>query len=150
MFPFLDRRKQRLEKLTVLVEAATDRALAEALHRSGPEEIAFVLKTLPIDRVNRVLAGFSNEAIKAALVISKAGAGPSDRMIAKLADELTQERVSGPVHDEGTQEFPIGDAAGDLKTPISVKALDLAGKFLGKFTDGDEKAPEDPATTQNS
>lgn len=139
MFPFLDRRKQRQEKLAVLVAAATDQTLADALRRLGPEEIAFVLKILPMDRSNRILAGFSNDAIKAALTLSQADAAPSDRMIAKFTDELSEDRLSGPVADQGTTEVPIATAASDLKTPISVKALDLAGKVLGKFTDDPEK-----------
>ncbi len=135
MFPFLDRRKQRLEKLGILVEAASDQALADVLHRLGPEEIAFVLKNLPMDRSNRILAGFTNDVIKAALALSKADAAPSDRMIAKFTDELSEERATGPVADHGTAEVPIATSVADLKTPISVKALDLAGKVLGKFTD---------------
>lgn len=137
--PFLDRPKQRLEKLAILVEAQSDEVLADALHRLGPEEIAFVLKILPMDRTNRILAGFSNDVIKAALTLSKADAAPSDRMIAKFTDELREERVGGPVADEGTGEVPISSEATDLKTPISVKALDLAGKVLGKFSDDPEK-----------
>ncbi len=138
MFPFLDRRKQRLEKLGILVEAASDQALADALHRLGPEEIAFVLRNLPMDRSNRILAAFSNDVIKAALTLSKADAAPSDRMIAKFTDELSEERVSGPVADHGTTEVPIAAAATYLRTPISIKALDLASKMLGKFTDDSE------------
>ncbi len=137
--PFLDRRKQRLEKLAVLVAAQSDQTLADALHRLGPEEIAFVLKTLPMDRTNRILAGFSNDVIKAALTLSKADAAPSDRMIAKFTDELAEDRVDGPVADHGTGEVPIATDAQDLRTPISVKALDFAGKVLGKFADDPEK-----------
>jgi hypothetical protein len=140
--PFLDRRKHRLEKLANLVEAASDQTLADALHRLGPEEMAFVLKTLPMDRSNRILTGFSNDALKAALALSKADAAPSDRMIAKFTDELSEERVSGPVSDQGTGEVPIASPEGDLKTPISVRALDFAGKFLGKFADAEDGKPD--------
>lgn len=131
MFPFLDRRKQRLEKLALLVDAAADQRLSDALVRLGPEEIAFVLKTLPMDRSNRILAGFPNDAIKAALILSKADAGPSDRMIARFTDELSEERVHGPVSDTGVGEVPI-----------SIKALDLASRMLGKVqvgVDGDDE-----------
>jgi hypothetical protein len=134
MFPFLDRRKQRLEKLVLLVAAASDQALADALRRLGPEEMAFLLKTLPMDRSNRILAGFGNDEIKAALTASKGDATPSDRMIARFTDELGEERVNGPVTDQGTGEVPIATTDAELRTPISIRALDLAGKVLGKFT----------------
>lgn len=140
MFSFLDRRKQRLEKLAILVQATSDQVLAETLLRFGPDEVAFILKTLPIDRSNRILSGFSMDVIKAALTLSKESTPLSDRKAAKFIDELSEDRLSGPVVDQGTKEVPITTPTADLHTPISVKALDLAGKVLGKFANDAPKS----------
>ncbi len=147
MFGFLDRRKLRLEKLTLLVNDSSDRALTAALLRCGPEEVAFALSTLSLERANGVLAIFPPDQLKAALVISKAGAGPSDKMISRFAEELTQERAYGSVNDSDVAEVPIAAPApqpgSGLKTPISIKALDFAGRVFGTHSLDTEAEPSE-------
>jgi hypothetical protein len=147
MISFFDRQKQRLERLSASIVAADDRTLAHALARATAAEVAAALRLLPLERANFLLEGVTQTVLAEALVLSEADGGPDPEAAERLALDLQRALPEAPEIDPraaatGTSlemneittppsgaPGPTGDAP-----PLSVRALDLAGRVLGTFS----------------
>lgn len=141
MFPFTERRKQRLEKLFDRIEDASDAQLQAILTNSPADEIAVILGVFSIERASRVLAAISPERITQALGLLKNGEKPTEAAAARLADAVGDLLPASSIA-AATASAPMKDA------PFVVKAMDMAGKVFGTFSlDGKKTAAsEDPAS----
>jgi hypothetical protein len=105
------RRKQRLERLLTQLAVEDEAELRPLMAKATDEELAHVLSTLPLDRANSLLAEVSSDRLKSALALTLSG------------ERRSRSGARAKVDD---------DDAAQAAEPVCVKALDLAGRLLGR------------------
>ena len=143
----VERRDQKLKKLSSLVAATEDRALKPVVHRSTAEELALLFRLVPMARLNPMLGGMDGRVIRAAFGFVRADAPENpalDDALDTLAEALRCEAAAPPTERMSHANFEIDVAAarnatGDLDRPVCIRALDLAGRVLGGSGNSDDK-----------
>lgn len=132
-FGLFDRREQKMKKLATLVASTEDRVLQAALEHGGPDEIALLLRLVPMSRMNPLLQVAPLDRVRDAFGRLRGAArtqdGVTDAAIASVATLLTMQIATrdGPAIEEIA--IAKGDLT-DLDRPVCVRALDFAGKIL--------------------
>jgi hypothetical protein len=132
-FGLFDRREQKMKKLGALVAATEDRALMAALEQGGVEDLALLLRIVPMSRMNPLLGVVPLERVREAFGklrgAAKSYEGVTDQAIGSLVTLLTTQFAEreGPIMEEISIS---GDDENDLNRPVCIRALDFAGKIL--------------------
>ncbi len=132
-FSLFDRREQKVKKLAALVAATEDRVLVSVLEHGGADDLALLLRLVPMSRMNPLMQVVPLDRMRDAFGRLRGSArhqdGVTDQAIASLVALLTTQFAErdGPV----LEDIAIAkDEATDLDRPVCIRALDFAGKIL--------------------
>ena len=129
-FSLFDRREQKMKKLATLVENTEDRLLMAVVEQGGTEELALLLRLVPMSRMNPMLQMVPIDRLRDAFAKLKGNArsfdGVTDQAIGSVVALLTTQFAerAGPIVED------LGAPAEAEGRPVCVRALDFAGKVL--------------------
>lgn len=122
-----------MKKLGTLVAATDDRVLATVLEHSSVDDLALLLRLVPMARMNPLIQFVPLDRLRDAFDKlrgnSRSHEGVTDQAIASVVTLLSTQFAEreGPVVED---LVAVKDDANSIDRPVCVRALDFAGKIL--------------------